>query len=413
MNPVHCHDDRPVPSTPSKSLPHSSDLISLDEWQGYVDGHPDRTPLHDRRWIELLASHYGFDLLLPAIRCDGRIVAATAFAKTRTMLGTRRLISMPFTDCFSPLSNDVDATGRLMEFIARRFNASSISVRTDTAIDGYSHNLHWRRHRIRLRPEMSDLLPMLHASTRRNVKRAIDHGLRFERCTSMRAVEEFYRLHVWTRRKLGIPVQSKSYFRRVHEKIVEPGLGFVGMVRSKECAVAAGIFLVDDRTMMYKYGASDPAALDLRPNDFLFLNAIQMAAGPCEFFDFGVTHADNVGLCRFKRKWRADEEQAYDVCIAGKSRPVTRNSPVVKAASVVIRRSPTFVCRTLGRSLLPVRRLNESERRIRGAERPISAVAGVARLRWLRDARFIPRILANPATEICCTALAKTADDNP
>ncbi len=56
----------------------------------------------------------------------------------------------------------------------------------------------------------------------------------------------------------------------------------------------------------------------------------------------------NVGLCRFKRKWGADEEEIYDVCIAGKPHVFVGESLAVKLASAMIRRSPTLLCRELG-----------------------------------------------------------------
>jgi len=46
------------------------------------------------------------------------------------------------------------------------------------------------------------------------------------------------------------------------------------MVRAGHLPVAAAIFITDDKTMMHKDGASDPSALGLRPNDFLFFNAL-------------------------------------------------------------------------------------------------------------------------------------------
>jgi hypothetical protein len=328
--------------------PRSCEFISLNEWQDFVDVHPQSTPLHDRRWIELLVSQYGFDLVLPAIRCDGQLRAATVFAKTQSFLRGSSLVSMPFTDCFTPLGANSAAIGEMMEWLAGNADVSQISTRMDRPLDGFKYNKPWLRHRIALTPEMQELLPLLPAAVRRTVRQATKNGLTFERSTSVNAVDDFYRLHVMTRRKLGVPVQAKSFFRRMHSTAIESGLAFVGMVRSGRIPVAAGIFFNDSRTMMYKYGASDPSALSLRPNDLMFLNAIQLAAREHQFFDFGVTHAEDEGLCRFKRKWGADEEEIYDVCIAGKPRAIARDSRVVKAASVVIRRSPMFLCRALG-----------------------------------------------------------------
>lgn len=345
------HAELPTPSMISQNRPAlKCESISLDEWQEFVDGHPESTPLHNREWIELLVAEYGFKLFLPAIRSGGQILAATAFLETRTLLGVRKLISLPFADCFTPLSYDDQALSQLLEVFATRHraDANAISIRMDRTMTGYAHDRRWVRHRIKLTTEMTDLLPTLAASAKRNIKHAVKKGLEFERRTDRQAVEDFFRLHVLTRRKLGVPVQAKSYFRRMHELVIESGLGFVGVVHSGRACIAAAIFIQNNGTMLYKYGASDPAALHQRPNDFLFFNAIQSAACDCQYFDFGITHLQDEGLRRFKRKWGADEEEIYDICIAGQSRGFSGESRAMKLASTMIRRSPTMLCRFLG-----------------------------------------------------------------
>lgn len=118
--------------------------------------------------------------------------------------------------------------------------------------------------------------PIVNQSVARDAGLTADTAVRnsHKRCTRMQSVDGFYRLHVVTRKRLGLPVQTRICFRRWHSMIIESSPEFVGIVRAGRLPVAAAIFITDDRTMMYKYGASDPSALGLRPNDFLFFNAM-------------------------------------------------------------------------------------------------------------------------------------------
>ncbi|MDH3716643.1 MAG: GNAT family N-acetyltransferase [Planctomycetota bacterium] len=343
--------DAPATGMTSQSpLSRTYETISLDEWQQFVDNHPQSTPLHHRKWIELLVTQYGFKLFLPAIRSNGQVLAATAFLETRTWLGTRKLISLPFTDCFTPLSYDDQTLCELMDVVRaqRKTGVKTISLRMDKTLRGFPHDQHWVRHRIKLTPEQRDLRPTLAASVKRNLRQAEENGLEYQRRTDLQAIDDFFRLHVSTRRRLGLPVQARSYFHQLQRSIINNQLGFVGLVRSGRTPIAAAVFVQHRGMVVYKYGASDPAALSRRPNDFLFFNAIQSAAHDCHGFDFGVTHLRDQGLRRFKCKWGAVEEPIYDVCIAGDPIGFSGDSRALKLTSAVIRRSPKVLCRALG-----------------------------------------------------------------
>jgi hypothetical protein len=159
----------------------------------------------------------------------------------------------------------------------------------------------------------------------------------------------FYRLHVLTRRKLGVPVQRWRFFQRLHERIMERGLGFVGLVRQAEAVVAAAVFLGYKKTLIYKYGASQPDALACRPNEWLFASVLREAAQEeYDRLDFGVSSVRDTGLRRFKRKWNSEEMDVYHAHLWGPVPQCGGTSRLRPLATTVIQRSPTVVCRSLG-----------------------------------------------------------------
>jgi CelD/BcsL family acetyltransferase involved in cellulose biosynthesis len=89
--------------------------------------------------------------------------------------------------------------------------------------------------------------------------------------------EAFYRLHVNTRRRLGLPVQSRRFFRLLWSRMIQPDLGRVLLVDVGTDTVAGAVFLTWNRTVVYKYGASDPRYWSVRPNNLLFWEAIKWA----------------------------------------------------------------------------------------------------------------------------------------
>ena len=74
--------------------------------------------------------------------------------------------------------------------------------------------------------------------------------------TDRPALEDFYRLHVATRRRLGVPTQPRRFIL-AFEALFAAGLGFVLLVRRGDRPVAAAVFLAFGATLLYKYGASN------------------------------------------------------------------------------------------------------------------------------------------------------------
>ena len=327
--------------------------LSLEEWQDLVETQPDATPFHHRNWIELIAKQYRLRLEIPAL-IQGGTVTALPFAETRSITGHRRLVSLPFTDCMRIVTNDASKIPTFVE--ALRDDSFSqgrpVLVKTDQALDCPSQYKGWFRHEVSITGSIDDIVAAYTPALRRNLRRADEQSLRYERRNDASALEEFYRLHVLTRRRLGVPVQPKTYFRRLLDRMIRPGLGAIGVVFHGSAAVAAAVLLEVNGTVLYKYGASDPSALKLRPNDYLFDRAIRQAF-ELGFgrFDFGVTAESEEGLRRFKRKWGARETAVSLIAVSGRLPGFVKDTLSFQLASAMIRKSPTFVCRALGATL--------------------------------------------------------------
>src|SRR5262249_52481835 len=144
---------------------------------------------------------------------------------------------------------------------------------------------------------------------RRGIKKARREGVEITIATDRAALEAFFRLHVRTRRRQGVPTQPKRFIR-AFERLFDSGLGWVAVARWHDTAIAAAVFLSFNGTVIYKYGASDRRHLDKRPNNLLFMEAIRRACVEGNHtLDFGRTDLDNEGLAAFKRAWGTDEQQ--------------------------------------------------------------------------------------------------------
>ena len=75
-----------------------------------------------------------------------------------------------------------------------------------------------------------------------------------------------------------------------------------------EKPAAAAMIFVFNNVMYYEYLGLRSDATEYCPGHLLLWTAIQEAyERKCKYFDFGVTHSENMGLRSFKKRWNAEE----------------------------------------------------------------------------------------------------------
>ncbi|HVX33817.1 MAG TPA: GNAT family N-acetyltransferase [Solirubrobacterales bacterium] len=327
-------------------------------WAALVASSPTAEVFHHPRWLELLQAQYGYEVSACCVRGEDGIEAALPLAHVASRLTGNRLVSLPFSDVCSPLLSagaDVAALGTLGDVVAAHAADRGLELTVHSAMPGIPGGFVSERfvtHELAL-PEDPDVAERgASKSLRRGVAKARRERLRAERRTDGGALDAFYRLHLLTRRRLGVPTQPKRFIARF-EELFDAGLGAVWLVLDGAEPVAAAVFLVHNETVTYKYGASATAALPKRPNNLLMLEAIRWScANGFRKFDFGRTDLDNEGLRRFKCSWGAEElPLSYTY--------LTRREPAVAGAASIrervmaktIRRSPAVVGRLAGEML--------------------------------------------------------------
>lgn len=306
-------------------------------------------PFHHPAWATLLADCYGFSAFALAVADErGGLVAGVPVIETRSPLRRRRWVSLPFTDVCPPLgSGDL---GAALDEERRRAGIPRLEVR-DELPEGQTRATAVL-HTLELQESSDALFSRFHPSqVQRNIRRAEKEGVRVRHGASAEdLVDVFYSLHLRTRRRQGVPVQPKRFFRLLWERMIEPGLGFVSLAESEGEPVAGAVFLRWGEAATYKFGASDPEWLRLRPNHLIFWDAIRMlAADGVRTLDFGRTELENEGLRRFKSGWGA-EETPLVYTVFGDA-PQAGRDRAGQALGAVIRRSPPWVCRGLGELL--------------------------------------------------------------
>jgi CelD/BcsL family acetyltransferase involved in cellulose biosynthesis len=326
------------------------DPLGDPRWMRLLEQAPGATVFHHPAWLRLLRDQYGYGMTAVVVEgADGALLAGLPLARVDSRLTGRRLVAVPFSDVCPPLIADDRAGRGLGDGVreAARAEGRALEVRgvlPGTPAGGGERFLH---HRLPLGGDPEAVLRAARSQVRRGMAKARRSGVLVARRDDIEALDRFYALHVQTRRRQGVPVQPRRFVRRLGD-LLAAGLGYVAIAELDGRPIAAGVFLAYGETLTYKYGASEPAALDARPNNAIFGDAIAWAcAHDLGWLDFGRTDLDNPGLAAFKRSWGAEERVLAYTRLPPRAGEAGLGS-VRRAAGAVIRRSPSIVGRAIG-----------------------------------------------------------------
>jgi CelD/BcsL family acetyltransferase involved in cellulose biosynthesis len=329
-------------------------VLAADDprWLGFVECRPEATAFHQLGWVRTLAEAYGFEPFVVARLERAEVVSGTPMVSLGRRR-SRRWVSLPFTDECPPLGDDEQVRLLVEDIDGIRAARDVESVELRGGVDGgIGTSLDAGvTHELALDADPTQVRARLHPSqARRNVDRAAREGVVVSFRSDREALlETFYRLHLLTRRRQGVPIQPRRFFARLWEHVVERGRGFVVVATLAGRPAAAAVFLDGNSTLTYKFGASDPELLGARPNHAVFWAAIEWAclAGRTTF-DLGRTDTENTGLRAFKASWGATERPLVYTGL-GRAHAAARDR--ARLLRPVIAHAPLVVCRALGEAL--------------------------------------------------------------
>ncbi len=287
-------------------------------WDEAVLRLPGALLFHRTPWLRLLHAAYGHE---PVGVVEGPAAAPAAvlpLLDVRSWLTGARGVSLPFTDTCPPLVPDTATFHRLLATareVGRHRGWSALEFRGGSEhfapIPGHQPSTSFVTHTLdlgRLAATPSLLEATWDPAHRRALRKAERSGLTVEHSATPETVDAFYGLLCLTRRRHGVPPQSRRFFRLLQEHVLGPGHGRVFLARHSGQPVAGAVFLHSGPVIHFKYGASDESFQEHRPNNLVLADAIRhYAAEGRRHLDFGRTSLCNEGLRRFKLGWGATE----------------------------------------------------------------------------------------------------------
>jgi CelD/BcsL family acetyltransferase involved in cellulose biosynthesis len=332
--------------------------ITDPRWADFLATHPAATPFHHPYWTRVVAGCYGFRPFALAVSdVTGAIRAGLPVVEVRHLPSGPKWVSLPYTDYCPPLVSKRQEEEQLVAALQQASCAAGVrrvEIRAPIA-GGSASGPIAHRHVLALGRNAAEVYAgFRHSQVKRDIRRAEREGLTIRRATRPHdLVNTFYQLHLRSRRRHGVPVQPRRFFRLLWENTITTGLGSVLIAEVSARPIAAAVFLEWNGTVIYKFSASDASSLSLHPNHLLLWHAIRTA---CEqgyrWFDFGRTDFGQEGLRYFKLSWGAVEEPLVYETLGGKTGSAPQaEGMAARMLEPVIRHGPLLLCRAFGETL--------------------------------------------------------------
>lgn len=282
-------------------------------WDEQLARFPEAGFFHRRAWAEVLADAYGFTPTYLVASDGDRRVGLLPLMEVDSWLTGRRGASLPFTDDCAPLATTAavrDALHARALELGRDRRWTRLELRGGEANPAGPAAVSYWQHTLELSGDPADAWHWVDGAVRRAVRKAERSGLEVGFAQDRTAVDAFYALFCETRRKHGAPPPPRFFFEVLSRRVFEPGLGCLCLARFRGEPVAGAVFLRHQGRAVYKFGASAPGRLALRPNNLVMWHAIErFCRDGVRRLDFGRTSLANEGLRRFKLSWGAVERR--------------------------------------------------------------------------------------------------------
>lgn len=326
-------------------------------WLRFTEGASEATTFHHPAWLHALTASYGYPaLVLAQLDSEGEVAAGVPLLRINRPFRAHTYACLPFTDHCAPLARDEASLQLLaagLEDWLGRAGGAALEVRGFLPCSGSMQRVTLGvRHLLSLTGSEDDMRRRMTPAAGRHLRGARRAGVRVRFSCSMADLPVFYRLHLLTRRRLGVPMQPRRFLAAVWQRVVVPGLGFLAVAEAPSGQpIAACLMLTHKHRLVYKFAASDHSRWDLKPNHLLVGTVAQWGhEHGYEVLDFGRTELAHAGLRQFKASWGA-VERPLEYTYIGRPGGLTGSGRIGRLMRTVISHSPPVVCRAVGELL--------------------------------------------------------------
>lgn len=282
-----------------------------EEWDGFVQDHPEATFFHQHGWLQLIRDVYGGTPHYLAARDQGQIAGILPLLRRRLMGCGPILVSVPYADEGGLCATTAEGERALLtaaDALGRETGANYVELRQldrspqdDLPSDNTRVIL-----RMPLPPSVEELQRSLSSNMRKKVRRAGRDGLSAHD-GGREGVRPFYHVYVRNMRDLGSPMHSLRFFEALFDRFPEAVLTV--LIKRGEAVAGAAVAVQFRDVLTVLCAHSLRSYHKLFPNNLLYWRLFEVAIERgCTVADFGRSPRGS-GIYEFKKLWGMEDHQ--------------------------------------------------------------------------------------------------------
>lgn len=332
-------------------------LLEVDdpEWLPFIEQHQSATIFHHPAWISTISESYGYRPFYLVMRdADGSIRAGLPLMEIAHPFQKVRWVSLPFTDCVHPLFTSDFALKALKNSLpdfTSQHRVNNLEIRSNLFAGSLISTKTFVHTTLECSQGAEEVRKHIKGNDLRKLNVALRNGVETSLGESDEFVDAFYQLHLETRHRHGLPVQPRSFFRWIQNKLLQKDYGFISLARIGKEAVAGALFLHWNGTMIYKYAATSQMGRQTYASDPVVWQAIEWACmHGIHCLDWGRTDLEDEGIRRFKNRW-GSMEQPLNYYSTHFELEQNWKRQLTRLVRQIVSRSPVAVSRFSGEAL--------------------------------------------------------------
>lgn len=281
-------------------------------WNEILTAVDPRTHFFCQTWIPILEKSYGFKPYAIVSKEGDTINGVLPILEVNSAFTGKRGISLPFIDFCRSYHTTKDVFLAMYDELKRFGQAQDwdyFELRGDFRhLEHLEPSLSFYNHVIDLSAGVDQAFSNLTPAAQRAVRKARKEGVQVEESREISAIDTFYKLQCITRQRHGLPPQPYSFFKNLHERIIDSGEGSIFTARLNGDPISCSIFIQQADIVHYKYGASDYRFQNTRCNNLVMWTAIETYSNRgFKEIHLGRNSLGNQGLRKYKLSWGSKE----------------------------------------------------------------------------------------------------------
>ena len=317
------------PRTPGRTAVrvHEADRRDHARWDRFVTACSEATFFHRAGWQTVIEEAFAHRTYFLYAEAEGRIEGVLPLAEIKSALFGHKLVSLPFC-VYGGIAASTDRAATALDNAAQALaDLRCVDLLEYRSVDArhpaWKHDDLYVTFRKPLHADDERNLLDIPRKQRAMVRKGIKAGLQASIDVD---TEDFYRAYSDSVHRLGTPVFSKRYFRKLRE-VFGADCEILTVRSGRQVVSSVMSFYFRDEVLPY-YGGGTAAARELAANDFMYWEVMRGAcARGTRIFDYGRSK-QGTGSFSFKKNWGFEPKPLGYEYLLVKARELPQHNPL-------------------------------------------------------------------------------------